>query len=240
MKKIFTVLAIAVTLISTAQESVLLRMNYNKGDQYLVAMKMEQAGTMSMNIDMSLDIKDVHDTIFDVEMAIKAVKMDVSQGGQTMSFDSSQSEEEMDQMGKMMKAKFDPMMAAKIMTKMTARAETIEISVEPEVAGMDQFTKNSGNIVYPKNAVKVGDSWTVNKLDNGMDMTMVYTVKSIDKDVVSIAVSGTIELLAEGTISGNLEIDRATGNVNYSTMDMDMTSGSQKINMKIAMTSKKQ
>jgi len=240
MKKLFTLLAIAVTLISTAQESVLLRMNYNKGDQYLVTMNMEQGEMMSMKIDMSLDVKDIQDTIFDIDMAITGIKMDVSQGGQTMSYDSEMSDDELDEMGKMMKAQFAPMMAAKIMTKTTHRAETIETIVEPEVTGMDQFTNNSGSVVYPKEAVKVDESWTVNKMEKGMDMTMIYTVKSIENNIVNIEISGTIELLAEGTISGNMEIDRATGNVNYSTMDMNMVASGQEINMKISMTSTKQ
>lgn len=240
MKKLFTLVAIAITLISTAQESVLLRMNYNKGDQYLVTMNMEQGEMMSMKIDMSLDVKDIQDTIFDIDMAIKGIKMDVSQGGQIISFDSSMSDDELDEMGKMMKSKFAPMMLANIMTKTTHRAETIETIIEPEVAGMDQFTNNSGSVVYPKEAVKIDESWTVTKLEKGMDMTMIYTVKSIEKDIVNIEISGTIELLAEGTISGNMEIDKTTGNVNYSIMNMNMNAGGQEINMKISMTSTKQ
>jgi len=239
MKKLFTVLAIAVTLISTAQESTLLRLNYEVGDQYLVSMDMEQAGMLSMNIEMGMVVKETTDTIYNVDMTIKSIKMDISQGGMDMSYDSNTPEEELDDIGKKMKSQFAPMLSATIFTKMTHRAETIETIVEPQVPGMDQFTNGSGTVVYPKVAVAVGDSWTINKLEKGMDMTMVYTIKTISNDIVEIEISGTIELLADGTISGNMEIDRATGNVNYSTMDMDMVVSGQEMNMKINLTSKK-
>ncbi|MDC9724122.1 MAG: DUF6263 family protein [Urechidicola sp.] len=239
MKKLFTLLAIAITLISTAQESTLLRLNYEVGDQFLVSMDMEQAGMMSMNIEMGMDVKEVTDTIYNIDMTIKSIKMNVSQGGQTMSYDSKTAEEELDDMGKMMASQFAPMLSATILTKTTNRAEVIETTVEPPVNGMDQFTNSSGTVVYPKEAVKVGDSWTINKLEKGMDMTMIYTVKAIGEEIVEVEISGTIELLAEGTISGNMEIDKATGNVNYSTMDMNMVASGQEMTMKINMTSKK-
>lgn len=239
MKKLFTLVAIAFTLISTAQESTLLRLKYEVGDQYVVSMNMNQAGSMSMNIEMSLDVKEVLDTVYNVNMTIKGIKMEVSQNGVDMSYDSNTADDQLDEMGKMMKSQFAPMLSANIFTKMTHRAETIETKVEPPINGVDQFTNNSGAVVYPKEAVKVGDSWSVNKLENGMDMTMIYTVKSIGKEIVNVEISGTIELMAEGTISGNMEIDKATGNVNYSNMDMNMTAEGQEVNMKIAMTSKK-
>jgi len=239
MKKLFTLVALAVTLMSTAQESTLLRLKYKVGDKYLVSMDLEQGGMLSMNIKMGLDVKEVVDTIYNIDTTIKSIKMDISQGGVNMSYDSKTPDAELDEMGKKMQAQFAPMLAATIFTKMTHRAETIETIVEPEVAGMDQFTNSSGTVVYPKDAVVVGDSWTINKLEKGMDMTMIYTVKAIDKEIVEVEISGTIELLAEGTISGNMEINKATGNVNYSTMDMNMIAGGQEMNIKMNMSSTK-
>lgn len=240
MRKLFTVLAIAITLISTAQESTLLRLKYEVGDQYLVSMDMEQVGMMSMKIEMEMEAKEVLDTIYNLDMTIKSIKMDMSQAGQTMSYDSKIPTDELDDMGKMMATQFAPMLAAKIMTKTTHRAETIETIVEPAVAGMDSFTNSSSTVVYPKEAVKVGGSWTTTKIEKGMEMTMIYTVKSMDKEIVNVEISGTVGLLADGTISGNMEIDRANGNVNYSTININMVASGQEMTMKIIMTSKKQ
>ena len=239
MRKLITLVAIVISIVATAQETTLLRLNYEKGDQYLVSMSMDQAGMMSMDIEMTLDVKEVIDTIYNVDMGIKSIKMDISQGGMDMSYDSKASDEELDDMGKKMKAQFAPMLSATIFTKMTDRAETLETKVEPPVQGMDKFTQSSGSVVYPKEAVAVGDSWTIEKLENGMEMIIIYTVKSIGKEIVNIEISGTIALMADGTISGNMEIDRATGNVNYSIMNMDMNVSGQEMNMSINMTSKK-
>jgi len=239
MKKLFTVLAIAVTLISTAQESVLLRLKYEVGDQYLVSMDMEQEGTLSMNMEMGMEAKEVLDTVYKLDMKIKSIKMEISQNGMTMNYDSKVPADELDDMGKMMSSQFAPMFEATILTKTTHRAETIETKVEPFVAGMDSFTNSSSTVVYPKEAVKVGDSWNTTKIEKGMEMTIIYTVKSIEKGIVTVEISGTIGLLADGTISGNMEIESATGNVNYSVMDMNMVASGQETNIKITMTSKK-
>ena len=72
-----------------------------------------------------------------------------------------------------------------------------------------------------------------------MDMKMVYTVKSIDTDYVNVAVSGTIELMAEGTISGDITINKDTGNVLNSNLLMDMEVQGQQMNMEVSMSSKK-
>jgi len=186
-----------------------------------------------------MDIKEIQDTIYNVEMGIKRINMKMSQGGMEMSYDSNLGDEALDDMGKMMKTQFEPLMAAKIFTKMSHRAESLETIVEPEMPGMEQFTNNSGTVVYPKEAVKAGDSWTAEKMEKGMEMKFNYTVKSIEDSIVNVEISGTISQVAEGTISGIMEIERATGNVNSTNMDMIMNISGQEMIMNIGMTSKK-
>ena len=114
MKKIFTLLTIVLTLTISAQKSTLLRLNYNVGDQYLVSMNVSQGEMMDMNFEMKMDIKEIKDTIYNVEMGIEGIKMKMSQGGMQMSYDSNLAEEKLDDMGKMMKTQFEPLLAAKI------------------------------------------------------------------------------------------------------------------------------
>lgn len=239
MKKIFTLLIIAITLNISAQKSTLLRLNYNVGDQYLVSMNVSQGEKMDMNFEMSMDVKEIQDTIYNVEMGIKRIMMKMSQGDMQMSYDSNVGEAELDDMGKMMKTQFEPLLAAKIFTKMSHRAESLGTTVEPDIPGMDQFTQNSGTVVYPEEAVKVGDSWTAEKTEKGMEMKFKYTVKSIEKTVVNVEITGTISNVAEGTISGVMEIEKATGNVNSTSMDMNMNISGQEMIMNIGMTSTK-
>lgn len=244
MRKLFTLLAIAITIATTAQESTLLRLNYNVGDTYVITANtiMGQAGeiTMDMQIDMDMVVKEVIDTVYNVEMGITAIKMDMNTAGMDMSYDSSMSEEDMDETGKAMHTQFAPMFEATIYNTLTSRAETVITKVEPNIPGVDKFTEGAGTVVYPKEEVKVGSSWTINKMENGMDMEMVYTVKSIDKENVMVDISGTISLMAEGTISGSMEINRATGNVNKAIMDMDMAVEGQQMEINVTMTSTKQ
>ena len=56
MKRIILVLLVITTLSATAQESVLLRLNYNEGDNYLLTVDAKQnmglQGGMNMNMTM--------------------------------------------------------------------------------------------------------------------------------------------------------------------------------------------
>ena len=230
---------LAISLVSMAQESVVLRLNYNAGDKYLVSMNVNQGEMMSVALEMDMDVKEVQDTIYKMEMGIKSMKMDMNQGGMPISYDSTLSEDELDEMGKVMHSQMSPMFSAIISTTMTNRAETIETTIDPPIQGMGDLTSNSSAVVYPKQALKVGDSWTANKMENGMDMKMTYTINSIESDVVNVDLSGTIELMAEGTISGNIVIDKDSGNVNSSSMVMDMKVQGQEMKMDISMSSKK-
>ena len=63
MKRIILVLLVITTLSATAQESVLLRLNYNEGDNYLLTVDAKQnmglQGGMNMNMTMGVIITEV-------------------------------------------------------------------------------------------------------------------------------------------------------------------------------------
>lgn len=241
MKKFFPLLLLALSLVSMAQESTLLRVNYNKGDKYIMSMFMKQdmaAMNMLMNMDMSIDIKEVAGDIYNTEMKIERINMDMSQGGMNMSYDSAKNDEELDAMGKQLQMQFAPMLEMIIFAKTNNLGEVLETRIEPNIPNADQFTNQTGSVVYPENEVKVGDTWSFEKDTQGMKMNFVYTVNSITKDVVLLDVSGNISVLAEGTISGNIEIDRAKGIPLKSSIEMDMSISGQKIKTSITVTMK--
>ena len=241
MKKIFTLLLLAMSIVTVAQESTLLRVNYNKGDKYIMTMFMKQdmaAMNMLMNMDMSIEIKDVEGDVYNTEMKIERINMDMSQGGMNMSYDSAKSDDELDAMGKQMQMQFAPMLEMVIFAKTNNLGEVLETRIEPNIPNADQFTNQSSSVVYPENEVKVGDTWSFEKDSQGMKMGFIYTVKSITKDKVFLDVSGKISALAEGTISGNMEIDRAKGIPLKSSIEMDMSVSGQKIKTSITVTMK--
>ena len=237
MKKFFTLLLLAVTLVSTAQETTLLRLKYTKGDSYAMSMNMVQdvdgAPVMTMNMDMSVDITDVTGDEYTSEMKFTKMKMDMFQGGMNMSFDSSKSDDELNQMGKMMKARMGPMLKAVIITKGNNLGDVLEMKIEPNIPGAADMANQQKNVVYPKHAVKVGDSWDIEREEKGMKMNFIYTVKSIGNKTVVLGISGNITGLAEGTISGSMDIERATGIPLKNLINMDMTVNEQQMNSKI-------
>jgi len=243
MKKIFTLLLLTVTLVSSAQ-STLLRLKYNKGDHYVLKMNIVQnmaaAGVfMNMNMEMDMKVKDVKNSIYDVEMKIKKMTMNMKQGEMEMSYDSTKKEADLDDMGRQMKAQMDPMLSITIFSKINNLGKILETKVEPDIPSAAQFKKQSNGIVYPEKVVKVGDTWTMEKNENGVQMNFTYKVKSITDTTVQIDVTGTIGGAGTGTITGNVIIDKSTGVATKSIINMDMEVQGQKVKTSVEMTTEK-
>ena len=116
MKKLLFLCFLMLSIYVNAQEAVLLRLNYEKGVTYDISMKSSQEmGTvmsMGMTLDMSVKILEVKDGIYESEMKFSKISMDMLQWGNIMSYDSSKSDAELDDTGKMMKAQMEPMLEA--------------------------------------------------------------------------------------------------------------------------------
>ncbi|WGH76414.1 DUF6263 family protein [Tenacibaculum tangerinum] len=228
MKNFLIALLLGVTMISTAQEKVLLRLNYEKGQKYMIDMKMDQdvgAGFMTnnMHIQMKYTITEVSDDTFESSSRITKMVMDMNQAGISVSYDSTKKDEELDETGKMMSSKMKPMLSATIITKGDNLGNVIETKVEPSnVEGADNFTKQAGSIVYPKEAVGVGDTWTATKSEGGMDFVFNYKVASISSKNVFIDISGEVSGIATGDINGSMNIERDSGMALESKISMTM------------------
>ena len=98
MKKVLIALFVITTLSVTAQESVLLRLNYTKGDSFLVTTESNQSmgsqGGMNMKMTMGMIVADVAEENIKTESQITSIVMDMMQGGMTMNYDSNKSDEE--------------------------------------------------------------------------------------------------------------------------------------------------
>lgn len=238
MKKLLVLFLVVSSTISLAQESVLLRLNYKKGDKYIMSMNMSQnMGTMmsmNMSMKMSQEITNVTGEEYVSEMKIANMKMDMNQGGMSMNFDSSKSDDELDDAGKMMKSQMGPMLKAVITSKGNNLGEVLSTTVEPNTPGTSDLTKQSSNVVYPKNKVKVGDVWSVKKDENGTKMDINYKVKSINKTEVLIEVTGEISGNSTGTMRGKINISKMSGVPINSNINMDMEVQGQKMKRSIS------
>lgn len=208
-------LVTSMVLATTAQEKVTLRYNFKEGDVYEVKMivKQEIGTIMAQTTDILMTQKTVSasDDMFTVESKIKKMKMDMIQGANIVSFDSTKSDEELDEMGKMMKAQVGPFLTATITNKINSLGEVTDVVVEPQIAGIEDLTKQSSNIIFPEEAIKVGSSWDLTKSENGMDIKIIYTVKEITKTNVLLSISGYVSAMASGTVDGKMNIDRSSG-----------------------------
>jgi hypothetical protein len=85
------------------------------------------------------------------------------QGCMTLAYSSDMKEEDLDEGGKMMKNQMGPILKAIIKATTSPLGETSNISVTPEMAGAEGMADQNG-VVYPEKSLKVGDSWTGEKI----------------------------------------------------------------------------
>lgn len=234
MKKVLIALLVITTLSATAQESVLLRLNYTKGDSFLVTTESNQSmgaqGGMNMKMTMGMIVADVEEGIIKTESQITSIVMNMMQGGMTMNYDSNKSDEELDQMGQMLKSQFAPMMEAVIYNTSDLQGNMIDTKLDPAIPGMEQITNRSMNTInYPKEKVSVGSSWTSENENQGMKMTTKYTVSSIADGLVSLDVSGDMSGAGTGTIKGKSTVEISSGISNNS--EIEITIATQGMNI---------
>ena len=160
MRKFILLALLTISFTASTQESVLLRLNYNQGDNYITSIELEQnmgeQGGMSMMMKMNSKVNSVDDELIMLESKIKSIAMNMNQGGMVMDYDSNKSSEELDQMGQMMKSQFDPILKATIYNSVDRYGNVLELKVEPTLPGMEQFTGSQNAINFPDVAVSVG------------------------------------------------------------------------------------
>jgi len=226
MKKIFVLFVFAVSVQVFAQESALLRVNYNKGDVYEIKMIQQQStgiqGGSDMTILMDMVVTEVTDETFEAESKITSINMDMNQSGMSMSYDSSKSDDELDAMGKMLKGQLSPMMSAVITSTIDKYGNTLATTVEPSIPSMEQFT-NGAAINYPKEEVKVGSSWTSDNEQQGMTIKTTYTVTEITDGVVYIDIKGDVSGVGTGSMTGTSEVEISTGMAKNNTSEITVT-----------------
>lgn len=248
MKKFFTLATLMITLISFSQETVLLRYNYKKGDNYLLKMNMEQdmgkLMVMDMKMNMSYKIKDVKDTIFNLELGFTEIKTDVKSGKENISYNSNTKEADMNKEQKKMHQSMKKLLELVVAGKCTHRGKMYDFKVIKGEGFSSQFTNQMNSVIYPEKPVKVGDYWEgeQDKATEGIKtkMNYKYTVKAINKKTVDVRIEGTISGVLSGTITGDMVIDKETGNNAVVNMNMEMNMFEQTIKSTISTTCEKQ
>lgn len=236
MKKLVLFFLVISVNMSVAQEAVLLRLNYENNATYstkmIVSQEMGAMMSMEMSMDMEMEVTAVKNENYDTKTKFTKMSMEMLQGGNLMSFDSSKSDDELDATGKMMKSQMGPMLEAVIYSNVTTLGEASVVSIEPMIPGVEDIASQSSIVVYPKEAVKVGSTWTMSKEEKGMKMDFLYTVQSILKENVLVDVSGEVSGMGSGKITGNIKINRASGIPIKSLIEMNLSVAEQQLKMK--------
>lgn len=235
MKKIILLALVITNFTATAQESVLLRLNYNKGDNYLTIVELNQnmggQGEMNMNMEMYSTVNNVDDKAIILESKIESIVMTMNVGGmamnydsKAMNYDSNKTDEELDPMGQMMKSQFDLILQATIYNTFDRYGNVLEVRMKPKpLPGMEQFTDNQNAINFPDEEVSVGSSWTSEVDKQGMKVLTKYSVSKIYDGVVLLDISGTVSGLATGNINGKSIVNISSGIQAASTIEMTMS-----------------
>ncbi len=242
MKKFLSVLLVLSSLTAISQKSVLLRLKYEQGDNYLMTIEQKQnsglQGGMNMIMNMNMVVTEAKADSFKTEARISSIALDMMQGEMSMSYDSNMKEEDLDQMGQMMKSQFDPMLQATIFSTYDTNGGSTVDKIEPAIPGMNQLADASGSINYPKEKISVGYSWSTEDEKQGMKMATTYKVREIENGMVYLDISGSVSGIGSGSISGTSEIEISSGlpiitqmDVSIAAQGLDMT-----VSSKITMT----
>lgn len=246
MKRIISLLVFVVSLTTVAQESVLLRYNYNKGDKNITKVNLTQdipmMGKMKMEMYMLMEIIEVKDTAYVVNISFEKIKNEMLSKG--TKYDSTMKESEMDEDTKKMHTSMKPLLEMVIQGRLSKRGEMSDVKVVKGEGNIDSFKSQMNNsLVFPKTAVKVGDSWNMtDKKQTGMGMEMdikyTYTVKSIQDKNVNLDLSGKVSGFVGGKISGAIVVEKSTGISSNVDMKMELSVFGQKMNSIVKTTTK--
>lgn len=209
-----------------------------------------------------------------VTSTIQRMKMEMNAMGQNMSVDTDNAADTSGPMG-MMNKMFAGMIGKKFRFTINDKGEVgtvsgmreiVEAMVPADMPNREQALQQmSGNLneesfkqniqqsfaVFPKQPVKVGESWTdtTTMTNQGMMMKSAnnYTLESVDNGTAVIKVSSSLssdqskingmDMTLKGSTNGKYTYDMATGMVMDGNlkmlMDMEMSAQGQKVPMKI-------
>ena len=226
MKKIICLLLIVSSSIAFAQESALLRYNYKKGDKYKMTLVMKQnmgiAGGIDMSMESAINVVSSDNKKFQLSSQAKRVKMDMAQGNQNIKFDSDAKDSELDAQGRQMKAQFQSVLKTTAYHTFDEYGKMIDVKTVPANSG----TKPQdllGYTNFPKEAVKVGTTWSQDLSVEGMKLKMIYKVKEVSKSNVIAEVTGTLAVMGvQSNLTGSVTFDRKTGNTDLMSINSTM------------------
>ncbi|MFT3825590.1 MAG: DUF6263 family protein [Chitinophagaceae bacterium] len=204
------------------------------------------------NITSLVAVKKVSDKGYDVATTVKHIISNTGAMGQNMSYDSDKPGDENSELGKALKSGVNKTTNFSIDKKgfITATDDTTTTdNVEEKMAGMAGGMINGLNAAQnkiggtfeviapvPDKTLKVGDTWVDSTSDKDSKQVSNYKVVTIDGTTATVALDGTLTRKGEteaqgmtinmdmkGKMTGEMQVEVATGIVKKRSMIMDGT-----------------
>lgn len=227
-------------------------LNLKKGQKYLVENKVStksstemQGQQMEANADVtstySIEVKDLVDNNYSLTNIVTGVKMNMTQMGQEMNFDSEKKEDIDGPIGSALKEYINQ--PKKVVMDKTGKLipqktddTTQETNMVAKQLGNFEATGYGADMAFeslPQN-VKVGSTWTSKTDNEGISKSTTFMVKEINGNIATIALTGDmaadtkmenqgmeITTKTTGKFSGEEKVDITTGVIqtNISTVD---------------------
>lgn len=243
MKKLLSILLLFTCTLVFSQEKVLLRLNYETGDTYeiktVLNQNMGEMMKMDMSMYMNLKVTDVKDDNIVTQATFSHVTMNMESMGQKMGYDSNTKESEMDPFALGAHSEMKKLLESVLIIENDKLGNVKNTELKSGMADISAFKDNMSGMVYPKEAVEVGTKWTAIKEQQGMNLESTYEVVSITDDTVELEITGKITGASKGTLDGKSSIEKDTGNLSKSEINMSFSIEGQDVKSKIIITSEK-
>jgi len=240
-----------------AQKSIELKYKLLPGDQFSNKSNIEQTiqfEAMGQKATLDQDmvfymtsfIDSVKDGMITQRTVFDHIVMDQQIFGMQIKYDSQDTSTFDSPMGAEFATQMNKMIGAAVISVMNERGQVDRMDVLAlGDAGDMSGNLNSGNnyAVYPDHKVKVGDNWTEQitpQESSNITVNMIYTLTRSTRQQAMLTLNGTLsENLTnpeangkvDGTMKGEMTIDRKTGMVSLSKIQMDMTMQMEKDGM---------
>ena len=243
---------------AVAQKSIQLQYNLSVGDSYIFVSDIDQdvsfeamGSTMTLNQDMSFQmtstVKKIEGDEIIKEFTFDKISMIQKIMGMEIVYDSEDSSTWKSGMGAEVASEMNKVIGKSSEIVMDNKGNIIDINIS-SVTDNSELTNNltSGSTyaVYPDGKIKIGDSWEndiVPLKDSEMKVHVKYTLLKTTRKQAVIGIEGVltgneiqgVEMQLSGTTVGEMTVDRATGMLISSTIDLEMAMEMEKDGMKI-------
>jgi hypothetical protein len=227
-------------------------LNLKKGQKYLVENKVStksstemQGQQMEANADVtstySIEVKDLVDNNYSLTNTVTGVKMNMTQMGQEMNFDSEKKEDIDGPIGSALKEYINQPKkvvmdkSGKLIPQKTDDT-TQETNMVAKQLGNFEATGYGADMAFeslPQN-VKVGSTWTSKTDNEGISKSTTFIVKEVNGNIATIALTGNmasdtkmenqgmeITTKTTGKFSGEEKVDITTGVIQTNTSTVD-------------------